>query len=251
MDVKTAFLNGNLEEDIYMKQPEGFTTDTEHVCKLHKALYGLKQAPRAWYQRLDQFLTSHLNFIRSTADPSMYIRSTGPTYLAVYVDDILIVSPTEKLMQDVKEQLSAEFPMKDLGEVSYVLGVQLQRTKLGIHMCQQTYIENLLKRYEMQDCHGQKTPMTPPDVQVSDSLDSPLDLAVPYRQAVGSLMYAMVATRPDLAFSVSVVAQYMSSPTVRHWQWVKRIFRYLKLTSSYGLWFPTQSATRSVLKRIL
>ena len=240
MDVKTAFLNGELEEDIYMTQPQGFEVkDFEHLaCKLKKSLYGLKQSPRAWYQRIDAFFTKE-GFTRSEADHSLYIKQTGEYLLIVliYVDDLIILASLLAKLAWLKAKLNEEFMMSDLGELSYCLGVEFERDRKArtITMSQRKYIKEVLKRFNMEECKPIGTPL---DVNVKllklsveefEAIEGEMD-GVPYKSGVGSLMYAMVATRADLAFAVSMVSQFMSRAGPTHWSAVKRIMRYLQST---------------------
>jgi hypothetical protein len=238
MDVKTAFLNGVLEVVIYMDQPEEFVQKgKEHlVCKLIKALYGLKQSPRAWYQRIDSFFINE-GFCRSHADHSLYIKQTGDYILVtiLYVDDLIILSSDVTKLKWLKSQLEKEFEMSDLGELNYCLGVQFQRDRKThtITMSQTSYIEEVLRRFNMEDCKPVATPSDANSklLKLSDEEFGNVQMemeGVPYKAAVGSLMYAMVGTRPDLAFAVSTVSQFMAKAGPSHWMAVKRILRYLK-----------------------
>jgi hypothetical protein len=245
MDVKTAFLNGELEEDIYMDQPQGFVQDGKEdlVCKLKKSLYGLKQSPRAWYQRIDMFFT-HEGFSRSQADHSLYIKRTGEYLLIViiYVDDLIILASNGNILKWLKSRLENEFEMSDLGELHYCLGVEFERDRANhtITMSQSKYIEEVLKRFNMEECKPIGTPLdvnskllklTEEEFQgIQEEMQG-----IPYKAAVGSLMYAMVGTRPDLAFPVSMVSQFMSRAGPSHWMAVKRIMRYLKGTMDLKL----------------
>ena len=245
MDVKTAFLNGDLEEDIYMEQPKGFVQrGHEHlVCKLTKSLYGLKQASRAWYQKIDASLLG-FGFERSVADHSLYFAQVGAHVMLVlvYVDDLIILSSNVETMGALKAKLEAEYEMTDLGELHYCLGVEFARDgrAKSITMSQAKYVEEVLKRFGMEDCKPIATPL---DTKVKleklsmeeYDADASRMASVPYKSAVGSLMYAMVATRADLAFAISTVSQHMARPGWSHWMAVKRIMRYLKGTSHMRL----------------
>jgi hypothetical protein len=245
MDVKTAFLNGELEEDIYMSQPQGFEEKGfEHLmCKLKKSLYGLKQSPRAWYQRIDSFFTKE-GFIRSEVDHSLYIKQTGEYLLIVliYVDDLIILASLLAKLAWLKAKLNAEFKMSDLRELMYCLGVEFKRDCKArtITMSQRKYIKEVLKRFNMEECKPIGTPL---DVNVKllkllveefEGIESEME-GVPYKSGIGSLMYAMVATRADLAFVVSVVSQFMSRAGPAHWSAVNRIMWYLQSTMDYKL----------------
>ena len=239
MDVKTAFLNGELEEEIYMEQPEGFVkVGEEHlVCKLVKSLYGLKQAPRAWNKKLHQELTK-AGFIRLEADHSVYQKhdATGQVFLLIYVDDLVIVTSTKESLHSCKNGLSKIFKMTDLGETSHFLGMEVQRDrkKNQIFLNQTTYIKAMLERLGMAECAPLKIPLA-----VGAKLPPCSTEQKPYLQyfqsAVGSLMYLMVATRPDLAYAVGAVSQFMASPDDEHLAAVKRVLRYVRGTMDYKL----------------
>ena len=238
MDVVTAFLNGKLEEEIYMDQPEGFIKPgTENlVCKLHKSIYGLKQSPRCWNLALDVYLKS-LNFVQSTADPCVYVKTTQSekTIIAVYVDDLIIMSDTNKTLAEVKLALSDQFKMKDMGQLHHCLGLNIEQTESKILLDQQQYIEQIINRFGMQDAY---TVTTPADSSVKlvkdDGISKPVD-PVKYQEMVGSLIYAAVCTRPDIAQAVGEVSKYNAHPTEAHLTAVKRIIRYLKGTSHIKL----------------
>ena len=248
LDVKTAFLHGDLEEAIYMKQPEGFVVDGKEnwVCRLKKSLYGLKQSPRQWYKRFDSFMLS-LGFDRSIKDACVYFKHLKNgywVYLLLYVDDMLIASKDKAEIDRLKSKLKAEFEMKDLGEARKILGMEIHRDrKLGLlRLSQKEYIQKVLARFSMEGAKAISTPM-PLHIQLS-SRGSPIsekDKAymekVPYASAVGSLMYAMVCTRPDIAQAVGLVSRYMANPGKTHWEAVKYIFRYLRGTPDHGLVF--------------
>lgn len=235
MDVKTAFLNGDLDEDIYMEQPDGMIGEGEEklVWKLHKSLYGLKQAPRVWYMKLDTFL-KNIGFTRCERDYSVYAEKGTGVILAVYVDDLIIVG-VERDVIEVKEKLASEFEMSDLGEAHWLLGMKIEIDKSGIWISQGQYIQDVLRKFGMMECKPVGTPMEGKLLknQVADETKEKLD--VPYRQAVGSLMYAMVGTRPDIAVAVSSVSRFLENPEQEHWIAVKRIMRYLRGTLNYGL----------------
>ena len=245
MDVNTAYLNGDLDVDIYMEQPEGFIKrgQEDKVCKLNKALYGLKQSGRVWYQKIDTYLSS-LGFKRTFADNCIYILTKGKTIIIVtlYVDDFLIFSNNIEATTNLKRQLSKRFDMKDLGEAQYCLGIQIirNRKEKTISINQTKYIENILKRFNIFDCKPIGIPLdtnsklTKAMSPITDEKREEMK-KVPYQSAVGSLMYAMLGTRPDIAYSVGVISQFNSNPGKAHWIAVKRIFRYLKGTMDYSL----------------
>ena len=238
MDVKTAFLNGELTEDIYMDQPDGFVDPKypKMVCKLKKTLYGLKQSPRAWNSKIDVYLET-LQFQKSKADYSIYYRpdKTSPVLLALYVDDLIIATNNLKVMEETKSSLSTKFKMTDLGELTYYLGIQINmdRATRTVTLNQSKYILDILRRFKMEECKPVSTPMeTNLNLTKNGSnpahLDSFESQKFPYQSMVGSLMYIMVGTRPDIAYSVGVVSQYLQNYGSDQITAVKRIFRYLK-----------------------
>ena len=210
LDVKTAFLHGELEEEIYMLQPEGFKEQGKEnlVCRLTKSLYGLKQAPRCWYKRFDSFIIS-LNYNRLSSDHCTYYKRFDDNdyiILLLYVDDMLVVGPNKDQVQELKAQLAREFDMKDLGPANKILGMQIHRDRKDrkIWLSQKNYLRKVLRRFNMQDCKPISTPL-PVNFKLSSSM-SPSNEAermemsrVPYASAVGSLMYVMICTTPDIA----------------------------------------------------
>ena len=251
MDVKTAFLNGNLEECIYMVQPDGFISKgQEHMlCKLKRSLYGLKQASRSWNIRFDQAIKS-FGFDQCPDESCVYKRRSGKVvvFLVLYVDDILLIGNDVGELSAVKVWLSSQFEMKDLGEASYILGIKLMRDRKRrmLGLSQASYIDAILARFSMQDSkkgflpfrHGislskDQCPKTPDEMEKMK--------AVPYASAVGSLMYAMLCTRPDICFAVGMVSRYQSNPGQVHWTAVKHIIKYLKRTRDYMLVYQSVS----------
>lgn len=251
LDVKMAFLHGDLDEEIYMEQPEGYYIDgkRDYVCKLEKSLYGLKQSPRQWYKRFDQFITS-IGFERSNFDACVYIKRCGHSfmYLLLYVDDMLIAAKNMSDIDKLKVKLKTEFQMKDLGAAKKILGMEISRDRKEskLYLSQEGYILKVLERFGMSKAKSVTTPlgahfkltrqMSPSSEKEADEMAN-----VPYASAVGSLMYAMVCTRPDLAHAISVVSRFMANPGKEHWQAVKWILRYLKGTISKQLEFSNSS----------
>eukprot|EP00253_Pinus_taeda_P035567 PITA_35567 len=245
MDVKTTFIHGDLEEEIYMKKPKGFAVKgkKELVCKLKKPLYGLKQSPRMWYQKFDTFIWG-LGFTKRKGDHCVYFKLIGDhvIYLVLYVDDMLLVGNDKEIIQDLKTQFPSKFDMKDLGATNYILGIEIKRdqAKRKLWLNQRKYVETILQRFNMQDSKPAKVPI-PVGVRLSveqcpKTQEEEEDMShVPYASAVSSLMYAMVCTRPDIAHVVGVLSGFMSKPGKEHWTTIKQVFRYLRVTSGYGL----------------
>jgi transposase InsO family protein len=247
LDIKTAFLNGELEEDVYMKQPPGYEEGASYlVCHLKKTLYGLRQAPRAWHLRLKKEL-EELGFRASEADPGLYI-STGEgstIYLLVYVDDILIAAPLLSDVDHVKKELMAAFEARDLGEISQFLGMKIERDRANkqIKISQALMTAELIARYGLEEANPRAIPLSP-SVRLAQGEGSFLDkTAYSYSQLVGSLMYLSVCTRPDISFAVGVLARFMANPTTVHWQAAKGVLRYLAGTVDYGICFEGSSTT--------
>jgi hypothetical protein len=239
MDVVTAFLNGILEEEIYMEQPEGYTKPGEEdlVCKLKKSLYGLKQAPRCWNRAFTEYM-QHMGFKQSNADQCVFIRSgSSLAVVAVYVDDLIILTETEEEMKKVKSDFERKFMMKDMGELHYCLGINIVVNKDEGSVCvnQYQYISNMLKKYGLEDANPAPTPA---DVNVklekNDGVSQKADQKA-YQSLVGSLLYASVGTRPDIAQAVGAVCKFNANPSEAHMTAAKRILRYLKGTATLCL----------------
>ncbi|CAJ2668996.1 unnamed protein product [Trifolium pratense] len=241
LDINNAFLNGSLDEEVYMVQPQGFeTTDSSLVCKLQKALYGLKQAPRQWFDKLATTLIQ-FGFKASKCDPSLFIYSHNRqvVYLLVYVDDIIITGSSLTLVQHLVTKLDSVFSLKQLGNLDYFLGIEVKHLTDGsLLLTQSKYIKDLLVKTNMIDSNPIATPMMSSCKLSKVGSDSVADPTL-YRSVVGSLQYATI-TRPEISFAVNKVCQFMSAPLESHWTAVKRILRYLKGTSHIGLkLFPT------------
>ena len=240
MDVVTAFLNGVLDEEIYMEQPPGYVKEGEEdlVCKLRKSLYGLKQSSRCWNTVFKEHMES-IDFRQCTADPCIFVKNeeSDVTIVAVYVDDLIIIAKTDETMKKVKESLATRFKMKDLGKIHYCLGINIEydEEKKQLWMHQKQYIESLLNKYGLSQV---KTCTTPADINVKlikdDGVSKPVDPAN-YQSMVGSLLYASIGTRPDIAQAVGAVSRFNSCPTEAHLTAVKRISRYLKGTINFGI----------------
>ena len=246
LDVQNAFLHGFLEEEVYMQQPPGFEDSSRpnFVCKLDKALYGLKQAPRAWYARLSNKLMQ-LGFKSSKADTSLFFFNKGgiQIFVLVYVDDIIVASSTEKATTALLQDLQEEFALKDLGRLHYFLGIEVTHVKDGIVLTQDKYASDLLKRVGMSECKPVTTPLSTSEKLslYEGDLLGPND-ATNYRSIVGALQY-LTLTRPDIAFSVNKVCQFLHAPTTIHWTAVKRILRYVKQCTGLGLKIHKSSST--------
>lgn len=237
MDVKTEFLNGYLDEEIYMALPEGFkdNKDTKYVYKLNKSLYGLKQASKCWNEIFHTYITK-LGFQRSDNDYCLYINTQsdeGLSYLILYVDDILIASKHLYEVNNIKDNLKKEFDMTDGGELNFFLGIHIKRNHDTLEIDQIQYLKNVLKKFNMEDSHPISTPMEHKLNLVYDKNDEICDK--PYKQLIGCLMYAMLGTRPDLCHAVSYFRRYQSHPTEQHWIHLKRVLSYIKGSLNHKL----------------
>lgn len=238
MDAITAFLQGELDEEIYIYQPEGFKNNSNQVCRLNKAMYGLKQAGRQWNLKLDSALMSY-GLIKSQMDPCVYYKRDGTLYLAIYVDDILIFWRDRELLMELKNKLSHSFKMKDMGKAQGCIGMKITQTANSIELDQSKYINDILIRFKMQDAKAISMPSDPNQkLPIEMITDDDINTGkIPYQEAVGSLLYVAQCTRPDIAFAVNDVSRFNSNFGLVHWNAVKRIIRYLKGTIDYKLKF--------------
>ncbi|XP_050134493.1 uncharacterized mitochondrial protein AtMg00810-like [Malus sylvestris] len=236
LDVKNAFLHGVLQEEVYMSQPPGFIDPqySDYVCKLHKSLYGLKQAPRAWNDKFTSFLPS-LGFTSTYADSSLFVKQIDSfvVVLLLYVDDIIITGNAPTLISDVISALTKEFDIKDLGPLHFFLGIQIISQTDGLVLSQAKYVKDLLTKTAMLDSKPCSTPCLPYNRLVLDD-GKPYNNPALYRSVVGALQY-LTFTRPDIAFAVHQVCQFMQRPMESHFSVVKRILRYLKGTLNLGI----------------
>ena len=240
MDVKNAFLHGVLTEEVYMSQPNGFVDPCfpDYVCKLEKSLYGLKQAPRAWNDRFTSFLPS-IGFTFSHADPSLFVKVSGSShvYLLLYVDDIIITGDSEVLIAEVKVALQAEFDMKDLGDLNFFLGLEIKYLKNGLFLSQHKYASDLVHKAGLDSCNSHMTPCQS-GFKLYENGGTSLSSsdASQFRSLVGCLQY-LTFTRPDIAYAVNSVCQFLHNPTDIHLHAVKRIIKYISGTLEFGIGF--------------
>ncbi|GJW25458.1 retrovirus-related pol polyprotein from transposon TNT 1-94 [Tanacetum coccineum] len=243
MDVKTAFLNGELKEVVYVSQPEGFVDPDRphHVYRLKKALYGLKQAPRAWYDTLSKFLLAQ-GFSKGVVDPTLFIRTTGKhtLHVQIYVDDIIFASTDPKDCDRFSTEMSSKFQMSMMGQISFFLGLQISQNPRGIFINQSKYANEILKKFNLHKSDPVDTPMVERTKLDEDLSGIPVD-QTQYRSMIGSLMY-LTASRPDLVFAVCMCARYQSKPTKKHLEVVNWVFRYLQGSINMGLWYPKDTA---------
>lgn len=240
-DVQTAFLYGDLDEEIYMRQPEGFNDGTEKVCKLHRSLYGLKQSPRSWNKKFKAFLLN-FNLLETKADSCVFVNLENNNVLivAIFVDDGLVAATSSQDINTLIKYLRQHFNITE-GELNQFLGTEIEQKSDGsIIMHQGMYCKRILERFNMTDANPVQIPADPQHSLDDKKQITNLTSKVPYREAVGSLLYLSQITRPDITFSVNLVSRYIEDPKEQHWAAVKRIFKYLKGTINFGLIFSSR-----------
>ncbi|CAM8907644.1 unnamed protein product [Rhodiola kirilowii] len=239
MDVKTAFLNGFLKEEIFVEQTPGFevTEHPDHVYVLDKALYGLKQAPRAWYERLSEYLLAH-GYERGKVDKTLFLLRTDKHLLIVqvYVNDIIFGSTSDELVKSFTKLMESEFEMSMVGELTFFLGIQVRQLENGTEISQQKYLSEVVKKYGFGGSKHVNTPSSPNESLTKDDA-SPRTDATRHRGMIGSLLY-LTASRPDIMFSVCQCVRFQADPRESHVKAVKRILRYLKGTEKLVMWYP-------------
>ena len=251
LDIKTAFLNGTIEEDIYLQQPPGYKEGPGNLaCHLHRALYGLRQAPRQWHARLKQELEA-IGFTESEADPGLfsYHSKEDTIHLLVYVDDILIAAQSLSSVEWAKSKVMTAFEARDLGEAQIYLGMLIERdrTRQSLKLSQQRMTTQLLSKYQMQDAKPKSVPLTASTKLTKDE-GEPLDKhKYGFSQLIGSLMYLAVCTRPDIAQAVGALARYMTTPTTIHWAAALGVLRYLAGTRGQGICFGRGNSSDQLL----
>jgi hypothetical protein len=241
LDVETAYLNGDIEEEIYLVPPQGYTECPKGYClRLLKCLYGLKQAGRQWYKKLTQKLTK-MGFKQSEIDPCIFFKHDGKDtmIIGIYVDDLLISHNNKEKVNDTIQELRNEFKLKTIsnGPTYYVIGNEIHYDieNQKLFMNQQKYINDKIKELNLMHCNPVESPMSASyKLSVVDCPDKPLK-NVPYREAVGGLMHAALNTRFDISTAVGIVSKFFANPGEPHWNAVKRILRYLKGTAAASI----------------
>jgi hypothetical protein len=255
VDISTAFLNGDIDAEVYMTKPEGVEfpgfEGSEWVLQLLKGLYGIKQGPRIWSVKLHAALTD-IGFKRLESDHSVFVydRDGVKLVVPVHVDDLVLASPSKAAIQKVKDELRARFKIHDQGPTSFILGVKLERDRARrtISLSQPAYIRSILESYRMQECNPASTPMSE-KTRLSSSMSpvSAEEIAemkrIPYREALGKLLYLSIATRPDISYAIGVLCRFSENPGRAHWTALKRVLRYLQGTSEYKLTYQPSSTT--------
>ncbi|GJY55513.1 ribonuclease H-like domain-containing protein [Tanacetum coccineum] len=246
LDVKNAFLHGDLSETVYMYQPPGFRDPVhpDYVCLLQRSLYGLKQAPRAWFQRFAAYVT-RVGFSHSRCDSSLFIyrHGTDTAYLLLYVDDIVLTASSKTVLQQIIGLLHKEFSMTDLGSLNYFLGISVTRDSSGMFLSQSRYAMEILERAHMLQCNPSRTPVDTESKLGADG--DPVSDPTLYRSLAGALQY-LTFTRPDISYAVQQVCLYMHDPREPHFSALKRILRYIRGTIDHGLQLFSASTTSLV-----
>ncbi|GKA55015.1 retrovirus-related pol polyprotein from transposon TNT 1-94, partial [Tanacetum coccineum] len=248
INVKSAFLNGFINEEVYVAQPSGFIDfkKLDHVYKLKKALYGLKQAPTTWYDRLKAFLIKH-EYKIGMVDNTLFTKkkSSNLIIVQIYVDDIIFGSTCQDMCDEFAKIMHDEFEMSMMGELNFFLGLQIKQMEDGIFFNQSKYIKEMLKKFSLEDSKPMKTPMSSDTKLTKDEEYESVD-STKYRGMIGSLLY-LTASRPDIMFSVCLCARFQEAPKTSHLEAVKRIFRYIKGTTHLGLWYPKGTGIETVV----
>lgn len=240
-DVKTAFLHGDLEEELYMHQPRGFDDGSEKVCRLRKSLYGLKQAPRKWNEKISAHLEK-IGFTSTDDDPCIYYNEDRSIMISLFVDDGLIIGKREdaifKVLNKINKQFEITYEKKFQKKLPY-LGMELRIEPDGIFISQPKYTTKILKRFNHDQCNPVSTPIEKGMVTDEGNYenDRPVPAGTPYREAIGSLLYLATISRPDISFAVNYLSRHSSGPMMSHWKMVGRVFQYLRGTVDYGIKF--------------
>lgn len=240
MDAITAFLQGDIEEEIYMIQPPLYEKEGNKVCRLIKSIYGLKQASRQWNKKLNKALLD-IGLMRCKVDPCIYYLPNEMFFIAVYVDDLLCFYHCDKTISFVKSKLTNLFSMKDVGEARYCIGLKISRKGEEISLDQSLYTKKILQRFGMADCKPVNTPCDASVKLIPAKNDNDILKGIPYHEAVGCLLYLSQSTRPDITYAVNTLSRFNNKPTKEHWIALKRVMRYLKGTVDIKLTFKKNS----------
>jgi hypothetical protein len=237
LDVKSAFLHGELNETVYVEQPLGYVKkgSESKVYRLHKALYGLKRAPRAWYSKIEQYFLNE-GFEKCPHEHTLFIKRSGDSDLLIismYVDDLILTGNNSSMVKGFKESMMRTFDMTDLGKMRHFLGIEVTQNEQGIFLCQQRYVKDVLERFNMDKSNSVSSPIVT-GTRLSKHDRSEEVNSTYFKQIVGSLMY-LTATRPDIMFAVHMIARFMEHPLETHMTAAKRILRYIRGTSEHGV----------------
>nr|GEV55858.1 copia protein [Tanacetum cinerariifolium] len=240
--IESAFLNGFIKEEVYVAQPPRFIdfTKPNHVYGLKKALYGLKQAPKAWYDRLKAFLIKH-DYTMGMVDNTLFTKNKDPNLIIVqiYVDDIIFGSTCQEMCDDFAKIMHDEFKMSMMGELNFLLGLQINQLVASIFINQSKYIKDMLKKIRLEDSKPMKTPIST-ETKLTKDVEGESADNTKYRGMIGSLLY-LTASRSDIMFSVFLCVRFQEDLKISHLEAVKPIFQYVKGTMHLGLWYPKGS----------
>lgn len=245
MDVPNAYLKGDLQEEIFIEIPQGLKVPPGYegfVLKLTKGLYGLKQSGREWNRKISAFLKSK-GFVVFTGDNCVFINHSTQAIIALYVDNMLIFTKTINQMNEVKDFLNKEYKMKDLGPAKYILGIRIRQHENQMILDQTNYIKNFLRDYQIDEAYPLTVPIEGYEALLPSQPDEARTNQLEYQQRIGSLMYTMVATRPDIAFALGKLSQFSHDPCVCHRVALDRVLRYLRGTLNYALVYNFKSST--------
>jgi hypothetical protein len=248
LDVKSAFLNGELKEEVYVEQPQGFEIEgqEEKVYRLKKALYGLKQAPRAWYSNIDNYFMKK-GFEKSKNEPTLYVKRQGMVdilIVALYVDDLIFTGNNLKMIEDFRKEMMMRYEMNDLGLLHHFLGIEIYQEVDGVFICQKKYAEKILKKFGMFGCNPTDTPLVVNEKLKKEDGGKKVD-ASNYRSLVGNLFY-LTSTRPDIMFAASLLSRFMNDPSHIHLGAAKRVLRYIQGTLGYGIKYDSKVETKLI-----
>ncbi|KAA0035705.1 gag-pol polyprotein [Cucumis melo var. makuwa] len=247
MDIKSAFLNGYLNEEVYVAQPKGFIDSEfpQYVYKLNKALYGLKQAPRAWYECLTMYLGKK-GYSKGETDKTLFINKTNIDLIVaqIYVDDIIFGGFPKILVNNFIDIIKSEFEMSLVGELSYFLGLQIKQRSEGIFISQEKYAKNIVKKFCLDQSQDKRTPAATHAKITKDSIGTAVDHKL-YRSMIGSLLY-LIASRPDIVYAVGICARYQSDPRISHLNAVKRIIKYVHGTTNFEILYSYDTSSEQV-----
>ena len=242
LDVKSTFLNGELKEEVYVQQPEGFEIEgqEEMIYKLKKALYGLKQAPKAWYNNIDNYFIEK-GFEKSKNEPTLYVKRQGMVDILIvtlYVDDLIFTGNNLKLIEDFRKEMMMRYKMNDLGILHHFFGIEIYQEDDGVFICQKKYAEKILKKFGMFGCNPTNTPLVVNEKLKKEDRGKKVD-ASNYRSLVGNLFY-LTNTIPDIMFASSLLSRFMNDPSHIHLGADKRVLRYIHGTLDYGIKYESK-----------
>ena len=238
-DVDTAFLNGFLEEDVFISPPQGTSCAANHVFKLNRSLYGLKQAAATWFKTISNVFVNKMGFTQCVADSCIFVRRDGDSwvYVALYVDDMLVGASSLKAVEAVRLELANEFKLKNLGCVRFILGIEVDydRVTRKLKISQSACITRMVDKFNQNDSKPVWNPSVQGQFLSKTTQKDPKMANRPYRSLVGSLLYVATGTRPDIAFAVCQLSRHLEQPSEEHWKAAIRVLRYLKTTIDNGI----------------